>query len=195
MSHVKFSESAEQTSLFGFWTYLMTDAVIFGTLFAVYAVMRNNTFGGPSANNLFDLKFVLVETLVLLMSSFTCGLALISLQGKKLFQIYLWLIITLLLGVVFLVMEVSEFRLLLGEGHSWTTSGFLSAYFVLVGTHGLHVTVGLLWILFMIYQIYIKGLKPAVSKRIKMLGIYWHFLEVVWVFIFTFVYLAGVITL
>ncbi|MFO0920173.1 MAG: cytochrome o ubiquinol oxidase subunit III [Candidatus Saccharimonadales bacterium] len=195
MSHIKFNEFSEHTSLFGFWTYLMTDAVIFGTLFAVYAVMRNNTFGGPSANGLFDLKFVLVETLVLLMSSFTCGLALISLQGKKLFQIYFWLIVTLLLGGVFLLMEVNEFSQLLSEGFSWTTSGFLSAYYVLVGTHGLHVLVGLLWILFIIYQVYIKGLKPVVSKRIKMLGIYWHFLEVIWIFIFTFVYLAGVIKL
>jgi cytochrome o ubiquinol oxidase subunit 3 len=195
MSHVKHTEESEQTTIFGFWVYLMTDAMIFASLFATYAVLRNNTFNGPSGKEIFDLNFILAETIILLISSFTCGMALISLQNKRKKSLVRWLLVTFVLGLAFLSMELYEFNHLINEGHSWTTSAFLSSFFTLVGTHGLHIFIGLIWILFMLYQIFMKGLKPAVTKRIKMLGLYWHFLDVIWIFIFTFVYLLGAIKL
>lgn len=195
MGHVKHTEQAEQTTLFGFWVYLMTDAMLFASLFATYAVLRNNTFGGSSGGELFNLNFVLIETIILLTSSFTFGMALIGLQNKRKSILVRWLTVTFILGVIFLVMELYEFRQLVNEGYSWTSNAFLSSYFTLVGTHGLHIFFGLVWISVMFYQIFMKGLKPQVSKRIKMLGMYWHFLDVIWIFIFTFVYLLGAIKL
>lgn len=177
----------------GFWIYLMTDLILFATLFATFAVLRESTFGGPSGKELFDMPFVLAETIVLLTSSFTCGLAIIALHRQQKTQLLAWLAVTFLLGITFLILEVTEFRSLIHEGNGWQRSGFLSIFFALVGTHGLHILVGLLWMGVMMVQIVRKGLSAHVSRRLMLLGMFWHFLDVVWIFIFTIVYLMGVV--
>jgi cytochrome o ubiquinol oxidase subunit 3 len=181
----------DDRSLLGFWIYLMTDCVLFASLFATFAVLHNNTFGGPAGSQLFSLPFVLIETLILLTSSFTCGLAMLAArQGKK--QLVLGLFgLTFLLGVAFLTMELTEFHHLAAEGNSWRRSGFLSAFFTLVGTHGLHITAGLIWMAVMMVKVARKGLYGANLRRLTMLSMFWHFLDLVWIFIFTIVYLMG----
>lgn len=183
----------EAKTIFGFWVYLMTDCVLFACLFATFAVLRHNTFGGPGASDLFSLPYVLVETMALLFSSFSCGLAVLSAQLKRKKQVIFWLIVTFVLGATFLTLELSEFHKFVGMGDSWRRSGFLSSYFTLVGTHGLHITVGLLWMAVMIGFIAKRGITDGVMKRIRLFSMFWHFLDVVWIFIFTIVYLFGVI--
>lgn len=177
----------------GFWIYLMTDLVLFATLFATFAVLRESTFGGPSGKELFDMPFVLSETIILLTSSFTCGLAIIALHRQQKTQLLVWLTVTFVLGVSFLILELTEFRSLIHEGNGWQRSGFLSIFFALVGTHGLHILVGLLWMAVMMVQIVRRGLSDHVSRRLMLFGMFWHFLDVVWIFIFTIVYLMGVL--
>jgi cytochrome o ubiquinol oxidase subunit 3 len=179
------------TAVFGFWVYLMTDCVLFASLFAVFSVLRNNTYGGPSGAQLFSLPYVLIETLALLSSSFTCGLALLSAQRRHKKQTLLWLGVTFALGLTFLGLEITEFHKFVTMGDSWHRSGFLSSYFTLVGTHGAHITIGLLWMAVMGVFIYKRGLGPLALKRLRMLSLFWHFLDVVWIFIFTIVYLFG----
>jgi cytochrome o ubiquinol oxidase subunit III len=180
-------------SVFGFWVYLMTDLILFGCLFATFAVLRNNTFGGPDGNELFSLPFVLTETMLLLTSSFTCGLAILALhQGNK-GQVINWLVLTFILGAAFLGMEIYEFNKLVTEGESWRRSGFLTSFFTLVGTHGAHITAGLIWIGVMIMQLIKRGITTPVTRRLTMLSLFWHFLDIVWIFIFTIVYLYGAI--
>lgn len=176
---------------FGFWVYIMTDCVLFATLFATYAVLHNNTNGGEDAGELFSLPFVLTETMLLLTSSFTCGLAIIAMQRGQAKQVLLWLAATFVLGASFLGMEIYEFAHLAAEGNSWTRSAFLSAFFTLVGTHGLHILVGLLWITVLGVQVTRRGLRPATTRRLTIFSLFWHFLDVVWIFIFTMVYLMG----
>jgi len=178
-------------TIFGFWVYLMTDCVLFASLFATFAVLRNNTFGGPGGDELFSLPFVLAETLILLTSSFTCGLAMLAAQRKDKRMVLIWFGVTFLLGLAFLTMEVTEFSHLVAEGNSWRRNAFLSSFFTLVGTHGLHITVGLLWMIVMMAQVFTKGLKDNVVRRLTLLSMFWHFLDIVWIFIFTIVYLAG----
>lgn len=171
----------------------MTDCILFASLFATYAVLHGNTAGGPSGHDLFELPFVLGETLLLLVSSFTCGLALLAgFRGYKK-QTLIWLLVTFALGIAFLTMEISEFYKFIHEGAGPDRSGFLSAFFTLVGTHGLHITAGLLWILVLAGQIFIQGITSITSRRLLLFSLFWHFLDVVWIFIFTIVYLMGVI--
>lgn len=183
-------ESNEKTT-FGFWMYLMTDCVLFASLFATYAVLHNNTFGGPSGRELFSMPFVLTETLLLLTSSFTCGLALLAGRRGAKNQVLGWLAVTFLLGAIFLGMELTEFAHLAREGNSWQRSGFLSAFFTLVGTHGAHIATGLLWIAVLVVRLLRKGLSPVSLRRLMLFGMFWHFLDIVWIFIFTIVYLLG----
>lgn len=183
----------ETKTIFGFWVYIMTDCILFASLFAVFAVLRNNTFGGPSGAQLFSLPYVLLETMTLLTSSFTSGLALLSAQRRKKNHTIFWLIITFILGATFLILELSEFHKFYAMGDSWRKSGFLSSYFALVGTHGLHITIGLIWMAVMIGYVFRRGITDTVLKRIRMLGMFWHFLDVIWIFIFTVVYLFGAI--
>jgi len=183
---------ADERTLFGFWTYIMTDCVLFASLFATYAVLHDNTFGGPAGSKLFDLHSVLVETLCLLTSSFTMGLAILAAQKRLKSAVRLWLAVTFVLGAVFLCIELSEFHHLAVTGNSWRRSGFLSAFFTLVGTHGLHITVGLSWIVGMWLKIGRRGFTRANVRRLTMLSLFWHFLDIVWIFIFTVVYLMGV---
>jgi cytochrome o ubiquinol oxidase subunit 3 len=178
---------------FGFWTYLMTDCLLFASLFATYAVLHNNTFGGPDGKELFSLPFVLAETMILLISSYTCGLAMLAARQKSISGVLGWFGVTFLLGLAFLTMELTEFHKLVIEGNSWQRSGFLSSFFTLVGTHGAHITSGLIWIVLMMVQVVRKGLGGSTMKRLAMLSMFWHFLDVVWIFIFSIVYLLGAV--
>ncbi len=175
----------------GFWIYLMTDCILFATLFATFAVLRTATAGGPSGADLFDLNFVLVETMLLLASSFTVGLAMLGAERGFKKQSIAWLMVTFLLGAAFLGMEIWEFNHLIHEGHGWQQSAFLSSYFVLVGTHGLHIAVGLIWMLVVIYRLVQRNFKETDVRRLSLLSLFWHFLDIIWIFIFSFVYLIG----
>ncbi|HSX33733.1 MAG TPA: cytochrome o ubiquinol oxidase subunit III [Candidatus Saccharimonadales bacterium] len=186
-------EQAHSKTVFGFWVYIMTDCVLFASLFAVFAVLRNNTFGGEPGSQLFSLPYILGETLILLTSSFTCGLAVLAAGAKQKNMTLLWLTATFLLGAAFLYMEVSEFHRLALDGNSWQRSGFLSSFFTLVGTHGLHITAGLLWMLIYGVQLIQKGFRASTQRRLTLFSMFWHFLDVVWIFIFTIVYLLGAV--
>lgn len=192
------NQHADDTVIFGFWVYLMTDLMVFACLFATYAVLKNNTFGAISIHQLSNLPFVLVETLLLLMSSFTCGLSMVaakvgSLKNSDKSKTISLLGVTFLLGIAFLAMEMTEFTQLVLEGNSWTQSGFLSAFFTLVGTHGLHILIGLLWIIVLVVQIWYRGFTASTMRKLACFSLFWHFLDIVWIFIFTIVYLLGAI--
>ena len=169
----------------------MTDLVLFASLFATFIVLRDNTFDGPSGKELFSLPFVLTETFVLLASSYACGLAMLCVHANKRRLSFILFGITLLLGATFLGLELHEFTHLYNEGNSWQRSGFLSAFFTLVGTHGLHITVGLLWLLVMGWQVAKRGFTTHTVRRLTLFSLFWHFLDIVWIFIFTIVYLVG----
>lgn len=175
----------------GFWAYLMTDCLIFGTLFATFAILHNNTFGGPSGKDLFDLKDAFLETMALLLSSFTNGLGLLAALKSKKNRVVFWLLFAFLFGASFIFMELREFHHFITAGHDWTKSAFLSSFFTLVGTHGLHVSIGLLWMGVMIAQIFFQGITSDTFRRLVVFSLFWHFLDLVWIFIFTFVYLIG----
>lgn len=179
--------------VFGFWMYIMTDCILFASLFAVYAVLHTHTFGGAHAKELFSLPFVLTETLLLLTSSFTFGLAMLARNEQTASRVTRWMWLTFILGLSFIVMEVSEFHNLYLEGHIWSESAFLSSFFTLVATHGLHVTAGLIWMLAVIFQIKIHGMTPLTKTKLTCLGLFWHFLDIVWIFVFSVVYLMGAI--
>jgi cytochrome o ubiquinol oxidase subunit 3 len=191
MSKKEMQENTEKSKL-GFWLYLMSDCVLFGSFFAVYAVLRNNTYGGPASNEIFNLYFVLIETMLLLFSSFTVGLAVLSARNGEKVATRNYLLVTGVLGLAFLGMELFEFNHLLGEGYSWTTSASLSAFYGLVGLHGLHIVAGIIWLLVMLWLIRKRGLIDSTSRRLELFAMYWHFLDIVWIFIFTFVYAMGV---
>lgn len=180
-------------TIFGFWMYLMTDCILFASLFATYGVLHNNTFGGPSSHELFNLPYALAQTLILLTSSFTCGLGMWIAHHHQKGKVIAFFALTFLLGLSFLGLEINEFAHFVQEGNSWQRSAFLSAYFTLVGTHGLHITSGLLWILVLMVQIFIQGLTLVNLKRLMCLSLFWHFLDIIWIFIFTLIYLMGVI--
>lgn len=180
-------------TIFGFWVYLMTDLLMFAVLFACYAVLHSNTLGGPSARELFSPSLALTETLLLLTSSFTCGLGMIGarLGNKK--QVLWWFGVTFLLGLSFLSLELHEFTQLIHEGHTMASNAFLSSFFVLVGTHGLHITSGLLWMTITLIFVVKRGLNTHIVRKLSMLSLFWHFLDIVWIFIFTVVYLMAFI--
>jgi cytochrome o ubiquinol oxidase subunit 3 len=177
----------------GFWIYLMTDCLIFGTLFATFAVLHNGTFGGPTTKDLFSLSTAFWETMVLLLSSVTSGLALLASLKSKKNQVVFWLLFAFLFGASFIVMELTEFHSFAAAGHDWTKSAFLSSFFTLVGTHGLHVSIGLTWMSVMMAQIFFLGITIDTFRRLVVFSLFWHFLDLVWIFIFTFVYLIGVL--
>jgi cytochrome o ubiquinol oxidase subunit 3 len=169
----------------------MTDCILFGTLFATYIVLHQSTLGGPTGGDLFDMPFILVETLILLTSSFTCGLGMLAVRQKKRSQSLFWFGFTFILGLAFLSMELYEFSHLVTEGNSWQRNAFLSSFFTLVGTHGLHILIGLLWLIVMGWQMLRHGFTRGVVRRLTLFSMFWHFLDIVWIFIFTFVYLMG----
>ncbi len=178
-------------AMFGFWVYLMTDLLMFTVLFAVYAVLHENTLGGPTGRDLFSLHLALAETLILLTSSFTVGVGMIAARRGKQNQTLMWFFMTFVLGLTFLVLELSEFHHLYGEGHTLHSNAFLSSFFVLVGTHGLHIISGLLWMAIMLPYIKKRGLTKPNLRKLSMLSLFWHFLDIVWIFIFTVVYLMA----
>lgn len=192
---VPFSErgpaTVENTASFGFWLFLLSDIVVFAALFAAYAVLADNTAGGPDGLKLFDRGYVLLETGCLLFSSFTCGLLALAIERRSTAETYLWAAVTFALGAAFLGLELMEFLRMIGEGAAPTRSAFLSAFFTLVGTHGLHVSLGLVWLVAMMAQVATLGFIPIVVRRLACFVLFWHALDIVWVGVFTIVYLGA----
>ena len=178
---------------FGFWLYLMSDAAIFALLFATYMLMVGNTAGGPAGKELFSLERAAGETALLLLSSTAFGVAAVALSAGEKSRTLIWLLVTFALGSGFIFLEAGEFYGMIQEGAPPERSGFLSAFFTLVGTHGLHVSIGPLWIAVMIGQVLFKGLTAPVASRLMRLGLFWHFLDIIWVVIFSVVYLPGLL--
>lgn len=179
------------TKVFGFWIYLMTDLIIFAVLFATFIVLRDSTFGGPSGKDLFHMPLVLAETLFLLISSFTCALGMISLHNKQKNGALFWFLITFLFGGAFLFIEIAEFIDFFRQNASFERSAFLSSFFALVGTHGFHISCGMLWMGVSMYEIWSRPLAKAMVSRAYRMALFWHFLDFVWIFIFTVVYGMG----
>jgi cytochrome o ubiquinol oxidase subunit 3 len=188
---VREKEHVANGTLLGFWIYLMSDCLIFAALFATYGVLSQSYAGGPTGADLFDLQLVALNTSFLLVSSITYGFAMLQMQQGKLSGTMLWLAITGVLGVVFLGLEVYEFYHLIHQGAGPQTSAFLSSFFALVGTHGLHVVFGILWLVTLLVQLRMYGLTVANRRRLFCLSMFWHFLDVVWIGVFTIVYLMG----
>lgn len=182
---------ANDRVMFGFWVYLMTDLLMFAVLFAVFAVLHGNNVGSPDGKELFSLPLALTNTLFLLTSSFTCGLGMVAARRGLKRQTLAWFGITFLLGLAFLSVELYEFIELIHEGHTMTVNAFLSSFFVLVGTHGLHITSGLLWMAITLIFVMVRGLNPPLVRKLSLLSLFWHFLDIVWIFIFTVVYLMA----
>ncbi|HEX3676107.1 MAG TPA: cytochrome (ubi)quinol oxidase subunit III [Sphingomicrobium sp.] len=176
---------------YGFWLFVLSDMVLFSALFATYASLVHATNGGPVTRQLFDRTNVAIETLALLTSSFICGLAMIAAKRKEMLWTQVFLFFTGLFGVVFLVIEITEFAGMIAIGAGPQRSAFLSAFFTLVGCHGAHVTAGLLWIGTMMAQIWAKGFEPHITRRLLCLSVFWHALDIIWIAIFTIVYLIG----
>jgi cytochrome o ubiquinol oxidase subunit 3 len=176
---------------FGFWIYLMTDLVMFASIFATFAVLSRSYAGGPTGKDFFNLSYTFGETMFLLFSSATYGMAVLAMHRGKKYSVLTWLGVTFLLGAGFISMEVNEFYRMIMEGNGPQRSAFLSAFFTLVGTHGAHVTFGLIWMATMVGQVVLKGLTVPVQSRLMRLSMFWHFLDIVWIGVFTIVYLMG----
>jgi cytochrome o ubiquinol oxidase subunit 3 len=181
-------------SAYGFWIFLLSDFIMFAALFATYSVLVDATAGGPSGKQLFDLSNVAIETGCLLLSSFTCGIASIGAERQRDLWFYGAMAATFVLGATFLGLEVNEFAGMVANGDGPTRSAFLSAFFTLVGCHGLHVTLGLLWLLTMTAQVAAKGYRPDIMRRLLCFNLFWHALDIIWVALFTVVYLMGTVT-
>jgi cytochrome o ubiquinol oxidase subunit 3 len=176
---------------YGFWLFLLSDIILFAALFAAYAVLSGETAGAPTATDLFDKKHVLIETACLLASSLTCGFGSLAVQVGDRDSTYLWMTITFVLGAVFLSLEVNEFNHMLSIGAGPSRSAFLSAFFALVGTHGMHVTFGLCWLIVMLFQTATLRFQPMVRRRFFCFSLFWHALDIVWIGVFTIVYLGA----
>jgi len=191
IDHTDHEAAANDRVMFGFWVYLMTDLLMFAVLFAVYAVLHGNTAGGPSGSALFSQPQALAETLLLLTSSFTCGIGMIAARKGNKSQVLAWFGLTFLLGLAFLGLEIKEFAEFIHEGHTLSSSAFLSSFFTLVGTHGIHITSGLLWMGITLGFIIKRGLNQPLVRKLALLSLFWHFLDIVWIFIFSIVYLMA----
>ncbi|HEU0218408.1 MAG TPA: cytochrome o ubiquinol oxidase subunit III [Stellaceae bacterium] len=176
---------------YGFWIFLLSDIVMFSGLFAAYAVLWQSTAGGPTGKELFNLRNVFIETMCLLVSSYTAGLGALSAERQHTGRFYLFSVLTFILGAAFLFIEISEFVDMVAKGAGPSRSAFLSAFFTLVGMHGAHVTSGLLWLIYMVAQVAAKGLQPHVLRRLLCFSLFWHALDIIWVGVFTLVYLMG----
>jgi len=181
------------STMLGFWMYLMSDCLIFAVLFATYGVLGNSYAGGPGPREIFELPLVAVNTAMLLFSSITYGFAMLAMDDGKARTMQAWLALTGLFGLAFLSIEMYEFANLIHEGAGPTRSAFLSSFFTLVGTHGLHVTMGLIWLVTLMVQVSRHGLIAANKRRLLCLSMFWHFLDVIWIGVFTFVYLMGML--
>jgi cytochrome o ubiquinol oxidase subunit 3 len=176
---------------YGFWIFILSDMVMFSALFAAFAVLRDNTAGGPTGSELFNLTNVFIETMFLLVSSYTCGLGVLSAEHGQPQRFLIFAVITFVLGAAFLIIETTEFARMIEMGAGPSRSGFLSAFFTLVGTHGVHVAGGLIALIYLGAQVMVKGLRPAVLRRLLCWSLFWHALDIVWVGVFTLVYLMG----
>jgi cytochrome o ubiquinol oxidase subunit 3 len=176
---------------YGFWIFLLSDIIMFSALFAAYAVLSGQTAGGPSGRELFELRHVGIETLCLLFSSYTCGLGLLAVEHRQLRSFYLSFAVTFVLGAAFLGLELSEFAGMIAQGDGPSRSAFLSAFFSLVGLHGVHVTAGLIWLSFMVAQTAVRGPRAFVLRRLLCFSLFWHALDIIWVALLTLVYLMG----
>ncbi|WOH81452.1 cytochrome o ubiquinol oxidase subunit III [Bradyrhizobium sp. BEA-2-5] len=181
------------STMLGFWIYLMSDCLLFAILFATYGVLGGNYAAGPAPKDLFDLNLVAVNTSMLLLSSITYGFAMLTMEKSRIGATQAWLAITGLFGLAFIGIELTEFAHMIHEGATPQRSAFLSAFFTLVGTHGLHVSCGLIWLVTLMVQVQKFGLIEANRRRLMCLSMFWHFLDVVWIGVFTFVYLLGVL--
>ena len=177
---------------YGFWLFILSDMVMFSALFAAYAVLSGNTAGGPTGAELFNLRNVFIETMCLLLSSYTCGIGVLSAERGQPARFLIFAVLTFVLGVAFLFIEVSEFASMVAKGAGPSRSGFLSGFFTLVGMHGAHVTSGLVWLIYMVAQVIAKGLRPHVLRRLLCWSLFWHALDIIWVGVLTLVYLMGV---
>jgi cytochrome o ubiquinol oxidase subunit III len=191
--HVTEDHHPENGTLLGFWIYLMSDCLVFACLFAAYGVLGREYAGGPTGAEVLELPTVAVNTSLLLLSSITYGFAVLEMQRNRQNPMLVWLVITGLLGAGFITLELTEFAHLIASGAGPQRSAFLSSFFTLVGTHGLHVTCGIIWLITLMVQVLRKGLIPANKRRLMCLSMFWHFLDVVWVGVFSFVYLMGVL--
>ena len=185
--------AAGGSTMLGFWIYLMSDCLIFAVLFAMYGVLGGSYAAGPSPKDLFDLPLVALNTTMLLLSSITYGFAMLTMQKKHVAATQIWLAVTGLFGLAFIGIELFEFHHMIEEGAGPQRSAFLSSFFTLVGTHGLHVSVGLIWLVTLMVQVAKRGLVPANERRLMCLSLFWHFLDVIWIGVFTFVYLMGML--
>ncbi len=183
--------SKEIVVAYGFWIFILSDFILFSGFFATYAVLVGETAGGPSGRDLFDLPLVAWETAALLLSSFTCGMAGVAMLARNAWWFQVAMAVTAVLGAVFLSLEVSEFVHLIGDGNGPQRSAFLSAFFALVGCHGLHVTLGLVWLTTMMAQVWAKGFREDAIRRVRCFMLFWHALDIIWVALFTTVYLLG----
>ncbi|MEH7444942.1 cytochrome aa3 quinol oxidase subunit III [Heyndrickxia sp. MSNUG] len=190
---LEYQTEQNRMNILGFWIFLGAEIVLFATLFGVYGVLGHRHAGGPTQQDIFVVKDVMIQTFLLLTSSFTMGISIHEMRRSNIKGMLMWLVFTLLLGGGFLFMEVREFMHYVHEGATMQTSAFLSSFFVLLGTHGLHVTIGIGWATLLIIQILKRGLTPITARKTFIFGLYWHFLDVVWIFIFTFVYLRGLV--
>ncbi|KNH16477.1 MULTISPECIES: cytochrome aa3 quinol oxidase subunit III [Priestia] len=191
---LEYQEEQSRLNILGFWIFLGAEIALFSTLFVTYLTYHTRTAGGPTAEELFVVKDFMIETLLLLFSSFTMGIAIFKMRNNDLKGLLVWFVITLVLGGGFLFYEIREFYVYaVHEGATMQTSAFLSGFFTLLGTHGLHVTVGVFWAISIIIQLVRRGLTPVTARKVFIIGLYWHFLDVVWIFIFTLVYLNGLV--
>jgi cytochrome aa3-600 menaquinol oxidase subunit III len=190
---LEYQTEQNRMNILGFWIFLGAEIVLFATLFGVYGVLAERYAVGPTQQDIFIVKDVMIQTFLLLTSSFTMGISIYEMRRRNVKGMLKWLVFTLLLGGGFLFMEIREFMHYVHEGATMQTSAFLSSFFVLLGTHGLHVTMGIGWAILLIIQILKRGLTPVTARKAFIFGLYWHFLDVVWIFIFTFVYLAGLV--
>ncbi|MFC0187649.1 cytochrome aa3 quinol oxidase subunit III [Fictibacillus aquaticus] len=190
---LEYQSETGRLNILGFWIFLGAEIALFSTLFASYMVLSGRIADGPSLGELFEVKGLLIQTFLLLTSSFTCGLAIHQMRRQNVKGLFIWMVTTLVLGVGFLGFEIHEFVLYIQEGANIGTSAAWSGFFVLVGTHGAHVTFGIVWITYILIQVARKGLTPTTASKVFISSLYWHFLDVVWIFIFTSVYLTGMV--
>lgn len=193
-SFKEYSSHEGDMKILGFWLFMGAEIALFATLFASYLVYQGQTAGGPSAKDIFIIKDFMIMTVILLTSSFTCGLAIHEMRRENRKGFYLWMAITLLLGLAFLYFEVNEFMHYAHQGATPQTSAFLSAFFLLLGTHGAHVTFGIVWAFLVLFQISKRGFTAMTTRKAFIVSLYWHFLDVIWIFIFSAVYLLGVMS-
>lgn len=191
---IEYSTQEGDLKIVGFWIFLAAELVLFGTLFGSYIVLQSHTAGGPTAKQLFAIGPVMAETIILLVSSFTCSLGTLELRRHRAKGLILWLAVTVVLGLAFIGMEINEFYTYAAVEHApIQASAFLSGFYTLLSTHGLHVSLGIVWVICIMIQLARRGITPVTARKAFIAGLYWHFLDVVWIFIFTAVYLIGMV--